>query len=205
MRRGASDRSFTRLAKAKPSSNLDTPRHRATARAGIAGQLTHLTAAGSSYFSAQTSRWASESASVAAMTRSCRRWRSSESNREFATPSHFLNAAARVGGRSTRSEASGACFGTGRPFGLHAHKREAYSWVRDAVSRPYIRQSDCSRILARGTSGPLEHDPSLRARTMHATQGCSEEYRKSRPQRRLRHRCTKSAFDPEEPRQSFER
>jgi hypothetical protein len=77
------------------------------------------------------------------MTRSCRRWCSSESNREFATCNHFLNAAARVGGRSRRSEASSACFGTG-------------AFLRVACARnARLRQSDCSRILARGTSGPL--------------------------------------------------
>jgi hypothetical protein len=59
------------------------------------------------------------------MARSCCRWRSSKSNRAFATCSHFLSAAVRVGERSAQSETSGACFDTARSFGLNAHASAA--------------------------------------------------------------------------------
>jgi hypothetical protein len=71
-----------------------------------------------------------ESASVVARARSCWRWCSSSKSREFATCSHFLSAAARVGGRSTRSEPSRVCVGTARSFGVECALNAKVSTIR---------------------------------------------------------------------------
>lgn len=80
-----------------------------------------------------------ESASIVARARSCWRRCSSSKSREFATCSHFRSAAARVGGRSVRSEPSRVRIGTARPFEVEC-----------PTQRSVERQSDCSRNLARG-------------------------------------------------------
>ena len=99
----------------------DTPTARwAAPRAGIARRpqpaLASLAASLQRFCAGRVLRCPRESASVVASARSCWRWCSSSKSREFAACSHFLSAAARVGGRSVRSEPLRVGIGTARSF-----------------------------------------------------------------------------------------
>ena len=70
------------------------------------------------------------SASAVASARSCRRWCSSSKSREFAACSHFLSAAARVGGRSVRPEPLRVGLGTARSFEVECALNAEGSTIR---------------------------------------------------------------------------